>query len=123
MTVKPLLFLLSVTVVSSGDGLSRSVPGLLQAGQLYKRQADRGNEVSQQQQGQELVGLKSFLKQLIPAPLEPVSSKLFLNIFTERNMQCHLFAGRSVGTGHNRRRVVSLVPPAPVGSSHRTKQT
>ena len=93
MTVKPLLFLLSVTIVSSEDVLSRSVPGQLQARQLYKRQADRGNEVSQQQQGQELVGLKSFLKQLIPAPLESVSSKLFINIFTERNMQCNLFTG------------------------------
>ena len=81
MTIKPLLFLLSVTTVSSDSVLSRSGPH--QARLLYRRQADRGNEVSQQQQGQELVGLKSFLKQLIPAELETVSIRLFINIFTE----------------------------------------
>ena len=72
MTIKPLLFLLSVTIVRSESVLFRR--GQHQARHFYKRQADGGKETSQQ--AQELVGLKSFFKQL-----ESVSIKLFLKYF------------------------------------------
>ena len=76
MTVKPLLFLFPAIIVTS-DAHS-------EAGQLYRRQAESGNEVLEP--SQELDGLKSFIKQLFPAEIESVSSGCRVRRYCYKNI-------------------------------------
>ena len=76
MTVKPLLFLFPAIIVTS-DAHS-------EAGQLYRRQAESGNEVLEP--SQELDGLKSFIKQLFPVEIESVSSGCRVRRYCYKNI-------------------------------------
>ena len=78
MTVKPMLYLYQVIIVTISDAvLTQSAHN--QAKPLYRRQAESGNEVLQK--SEELVGLKSRIKQQFPAQQGSVSINKVFNVF------------------------------------------
>ena len=78
MTVKPMLYLYQVIIVTISDAvLTQSAHN--QAKPLYRRQAESGNEVLQK--SEELAGLKSRIKQQFPAQQGSVSIDKVFSVF------------------------------------------